>query len=244
MSDPILLAQHPARNTPVQLSKILDVPPGLRSVLGAPIGVSLHVDDFSGSILGDRKGPRATRALVELARALLHAYRNPSSLTKQRMAMLAPQFDILLECKRPDDVVALWVYVISVFEADSPLRDLIVKSVSKPVREMYMTIKDQLLAEGQKIGEARGRALGKAQALLGVLEHRGLSISGAVRKRVLGSRDEIQLQRWIERAFTVASAEELFEPRRAIGMPSSPGRRARRPVAVQSADGGARARSL
>lgn len=248
---PILLAQHPARNTPVQLSKILDVSPGLRRVLGAPFAVSLYVDDFSGSILGDRKTPPATRALVELARAVLHAYKNPGSLTKHRLATLAPQFDVLLRHKRPDDVRALWVYVISAFEADSPLRDMIVKAVSKPVREMYMTIKDELLAEGQKIGqkigeargEARGRALGKAEALLGVLEHRGLPISAVVRKRVLGNRDELELQRWFDRAFTVTSAEALFEPRRppsgrrsrAAGAASNPGRGSRRVGAVQTA---------
>lgn len=221
----LLLTQRPARNTPVQLSKILDVSPRLRRLLGTPIEVKLHVDDFSGSVLEDRKAPRATRALVELARALLHAYENPRSITKRRMAELAREVDVLLRHKRPDDVDALLVYVISVFETGSSLRDMLVKSISQPAKERYMTIEEDLLARGQKIGkkigrklgEAKGRALGKAEgkaeAVLGVLAHREVSVSAAVRKRLLASRDEVELQRWLERALTVTTAEGLFVTR-------------------------------
>jgi len=213
---PILLAQHPARNTPTQLSAILDVPPGLRRVLGAPFEVVMYVDDFSGSVLGDRKASPAVRALVELARALLHAYGNPRSLTKERMATLAPLVDVLLRHKRPDDVEALWVYVISVFETGSPLRRTIMKALSAPAREMYMTIEEDLLARGQKLGQKIGRkigeAKGKAKALLQVLEQRRVPISASARRRVLATRDERQLQRWLDCALSIASAEELFEP--------------------------------
>lgn len=209
---PLLLTQHPARNTPTQLSAILDVPPGLRRVLGAPFEVVLYVDDFSGSVLGDRKAPAAVRALVELARALLHAYGNPRSLTKARMARLAPLVDVLLRHKRPDDVEALWVYVISVFDIGSPLRRTFIKALSTPAREMYMTIEEELLARGQKIGKKIGEARGKAQALLQVLERRGVPISASIRRRVLATRDERQLQRWLDHALSITSAEALFEP--------------------------------
>lgn len=214
----LLLTQHPARNTPTRLSSILDVSPKLRRILGAPFEVDLLVDDFSGSILADEKAPAAIRALVELARAFLHAYENPGSLTPKRMATLAPLVDaLLLKHKRPDDVQALWIYVSSVFEAGSPLLEMIAKSISTPAREMYMTIKEDLLAQGQKIGQAEGEARGRALALLGVLEHRGLPISASVRKRVLATRDELALQRWIQRSLTVTSTAELFEPPRGRG---------------------------
>ena len=173
------------------------------------------MEDFSGSVLGDEEAPPATRALVELARALLHAYKNPSSVTKQRLAELAQQVDVLLNHKRPDDVAALWVYVTSVFEAGSSLRDMLVKSISQPALEVYMTIEEELLARGQKIGrkqgEAKGKAKGKAEAVLGVLEHRGVTVSAGVHRKVLAGRDELLLQRWFDLAFSVASAGELFE---------------------------------
>jgi hypothetical protein len=213
---PLVLTQHPARNTPTQLSAILDVPPGLRQVLGAPFEVVLHVDDFSGSVLGDRKAPPAVRALVELARALLHAYGNPRSLTRDRLARLAPLVDVLLRHERPDDVEALWVYVISVFDIGSPLRRAFIEALSTPAREMYMTIEEHLLARGQKIGQKIGEAKGQAKALLQVLEQRGVPVSASVRRRVLATRDERRLRRWLDEALSIASAEELFAaaPRR------------------------------
>jgi hypothetical protein len=163
-------------------------------------------------VLGDRKAPAAVRALVELARALLHAYRNPRSLTKERMAELAPLVDVLLRHKRPDDVEALWVYVISVFGVGSPLRRTFIKALSTPAREMYMTIEEELLARGQKIGQQIGEAKGQAKALLQVLEQRRVPVSASIRRRVLSTRDERQLQRWLDCALSIASAEELFEP--------------------------------
>lgn len=175
-------------------------------------------------MLGDRKAPAAVRALVELARALLHAYRNPRSLTRERMAELAPLVDVLLKHKRPDDVEALWVYVISVFGVGSPLRRTFIKALSTPAREMYMTIEEELLARGQKIGQQIGEAKGQAKALLQVLEQRHVPVSASIRRRVLATRDERQLQRWLDCALSIASAEELFEP--------APRRRGTRPRAA------------
>jgi predicted transposase YdaD len=216
----LLLTQHPARNTPTRLSTILDVSPCLRQLLGTPFEVDLLVDDFSGSLLGDRKAPVAIRALVELARAFLHAYKNPASLTRKRLVELAPLVDLLLKHDRPDDVHALWVYVISVYEPGSRLRAMITKAVSQPAREMYMTIEKELLARGQKLGEARGqklgeargRVIGKAEALLGVLEQRGVPVSASARRRILATHDERALQQWLGRALMVETVAELFEP--------------------------------
>lgn len=237
---PLLLMQRRARNTPVRLSTILDVSSRLRRRLGTPIEVDLHVDDFSGSILEDRRASPATRALVEVARALLHAYGNLRSVTKRRMVELARQVDVLLRHKRPDDVNALLVYVISVFETGSPLRTMLLESISQPAKEMYMTIEEDLLARGQKIGKklglelgkAKGRALGKvegkaegrAEAVLDVLARRKVPVSAVVRRRVLASRDELELRRWFDRAFVVTTGAELFATGRA--------RRGRRSVAA------------
>jgi predicted transposase YdaD len=215
----VLLTQHPARTTPTRLSSILDVPPRLRQVLGTPVELVVHASDFSGSLLRDRKAPAAIRALVELARAFLHAYDNPGSLTPARLAELAPLVDVLLKHDRPDDVEALWVYAISVFDPKSPIHEMITTAISKPAREMYMSLKDELLARGEKLGEARGRklgeargrAIGKAQALLEVLEQRRIPVAMAVRKRILATHDELALRCWLERAIVVTRAAELFE---------------------------------
>jgi hypothetical protein len=138
----------------------------------------------------------------------LHAYKNPGALTEARIAELAPLFDVLLEHKRPGDVRTLWVYVISAFEADSPLRRLILNAVSKEVKEEFMTIKDAWLAEGR----AEGEATGVAKSLLRLLESRAIAISEAMREHVLATRDESLLLRWFDRAVSMATADEVFAP--------------------------------
>lgn len=220
---PILLVQPPARHTPHRLTDTLAVPPALRATLGAPVELALAVDDLSGSVLDDEADP-PTRALVELARAFLGAYGNPGALTPTRVATLAEQLDVLLEHEGPhpddgihggDDLRALWSYVIEVFEEGSPVRAMIEDAISQPAREAYMTIKDAILAEGMQKGMQegmqKGMARGRATAVLDLLELRGLPVSGAVRRRVLATRSEPTLRRWLARALVVPSAERLFD---------------------------------
>ncbi|MFJ7960429.1 hypothetical protein ACIQ62_29480 [Streptomyces sp. NPDC096319] len=47
-------------------------------------------------------------------------------------------------------------------------------------------------------------------AILIVIEQRGLAVSEAVRERVASCDDPDVLRRWLVRAVTVASAEEIF----------------------------------
>lgn len=68
---------------------------------------------------------------------------------------------------------------------------------------MYTTIADSLIA--------KGRAAGLATAVLRALELRWVTIPETIRERVASSRDEHQLQRWFDRVFTAASAEEALE---------------------------------
>lgn len=215
---PILLAQHPARDTPRRLSSIVSLTPRLRHLLGPTVELEMRIDDLSGSVLDDPLARPEPLALVEITRALLHAYRNPAALTPSRMQSLAPQFDILLQQKPPlgrDDVHALWRYVITVFRPDSPLCDLIVESVSQGAKQMYRTIADALRDEGIALGRDQGIALGRAEALaealLDVLRHRAVPVPEALRTRILATRDDRLLRRWFARALTITSAEALLE---------------------------------
>ena len=65
---------------------------------------------------------------------------------------------------------------------------------------MYITIADSWIAEG------------RARSVLEVLELRNLSVPTDVRERVLAMHEEPQLQRWLARALTVSSADEIFTP--------------------------------
>lgn len=202
---PLLFTQHPARTTPTRLSMILDVPPSLRELIRAPIEVIVHADDFSGSVLDDSVADRTVLARVELARAFLHAYKNPGSLTEARMATLVPLFHVLLDQPEPlasNDIEALLTYVVRVFEPGSPVRALVEDAIcnKRRAREMYITIADSWIAEG------------RARSVLEVLELRNLSVPTDVRERVLAMHEEPQLQRWLARALTVSSADEIFTP--------------------------------
>jgi hypothetical protein len=65
-------------------------------------------------------------------------------------------------------------------------------------------------AEGEATGRAAGEAKGRAEALLAVLQARGLQVSDEVRGRVLGCTDVAQLDAWVRKAVSVTSVDELF----------------------------------
>jgi hypothetical protein len=65
-------------------------------------------------------------------------------------------------------------------------------------------------AEGRAEGHAEGHAEGRAQALLAVLEARGLRVSDGARDRILGCSDPVRLDAWVRKAVTVHSVDELF----------------------------------
>lgn len=205
---PLLLTQHPARSTPTRLSMILNVPPSLRELLRITVEVVVLADDFSGSVLDDPVAEPIVLARVELARAFLHAYKNPESLTEERMKTLAPLLDLLMDQDEPlasNDIGALLTYVVHVFDEASPVRKALEDAIrsKRRVREMYTTIAESWFRDGERKGQAR--------SVLGVLEHRNVVVPEPVRERVLASRDELQLQRWLARALSISTIDDLFD---------------------------------
>ncbi len=67
-------------------------------------------------------------------------------------------------------------------------------------------------AKGKAEGKAEGEARGEAQAILAVLEARGLEVPAKVRKVVLSCTDLAQLDAWVRAAVTTPSAEALLAP--------------------------------
>lgn len=119
---------------------------------------------------------------------------------------------------------------VEVYEKGQPMRtfgpgeELLAPGVLRnavPVEALYdrsvaheHTLRNLLQRRGyESLDEVReqGREEGRAQALLDVLEARGLAVSATVRERVLGTRDPEVLRGWLGRAITVARAEELLE---------------------------------
>ncbi|WP_058044445.1 hypothetical protein [Streptomyces roseifaciens] len=88
-----------------------------------------------------------------------------------------------------------------------------------PARETWrnlMTIRTYFPGRGTLVeetlleGTAKGEAKGKAEMVLRVLEHRGVPVSDRDRERIAECTDLGIVQGWADRAFTVASIEELF----------------------------------
>lgn len=64
-------------------------------------------------------------------------------------------------------------------------------------------------ARGEARGRAEGLAEGKASAILAFLAARGLPVDDATRARIEGCDDPATLDRWIARAATAATAQEV-----------------------------------
>jgi hypothetical protein len=69
----------------------------------------------------------------------------------------------------------------------------------------------QFFSESLQQSFNRGRATSTSAAVLAVLEARGLAISDAQRERIAATTDLETLDRWVRRAATVSSTDELFE---------------------------------
>ncbi|WP_162890326.1 hypothetical protein [Streptomyces olivoreticuli] len=65
-------------------------------------------------------------------------------------------------------------------------------------------------AEGRAEGLVEGRAEGRRLAVVRVLRTRDIDISLEARERIFSCTDLDALERWLDRAFIVATAEELF----------------------------------
>ena len=65
--------------------------------------------------------------------------------------------------------------------------------------------------DGKTDGRLDGRAEGEAQALLAVLEARGLAVDDDTRARILACTDTARLHRWIKRAVTAPTAADALD---------------------------------
>jgi hypothetical protein len=65
-------------------------------------------------------------------------------------------------------------------------------------------------SEGEAEGEAKGEIKGEAEAILKILQARGLEVSEARRQEVLHCRDRERLDRWLRRAVLASSVGEVL----------------------------------
>ena len=107
----------------------------------------------------------------------------------------------LLDAARADVEVAEALLV----KQPPPIRRALAESEEKGRREGE--------EKGRREGEEKGRTAGKAEAVLAVLEARGLEVTGALRRRILKATDPGEVDQWLRRAAVVQKAKELFGDR-------------------------------
>ncbi|MEM9455740.1 MAG: hypothetical protein AAGF11_16280 [Myxococcota bacterium] len=148
--------------------------------------------------------PAAVRTLLWLAS---HA----SAIDAPRAEALGPLFEVIRDAWGPDDLQALLTYIVSAFERDSPLPDILFRSASKETRLMFTTIRDQLFTDGRDEGRSEGKAEGLAHALERLLDSRELELDDALRTRITDCKDPALLQRWFDRALKATTLTEVFD---------------------------------
>jgi flagellar biosynthesis/type III secretory pathway protein FliH len=98
--------------------------------------------------------------------------------------------------------------------ARTALEDLMAGSTYEFQSEFAKKHQAKGRAEGEAKGEAKGRAegeaKGRAQAVLDVLEARGLRASDEARARILACTDSAQLAAWLRNAATATSVDQVF----------------------------------
>jgi predicted transposase YdaD len=177
---------------------------------------SFVLDDLSLA----RDDELRARAMSALGRVALWC------LKRARGGDLSAEFDrwreLLAEIVRAPNggeaMVAVLRYLLEVGQTPREHLQVLSRSLGPRAEESYMTaaqiLREEGRREGRAEGEAKGRAegeaKGKAQAILAVLEARGLAITDAQRAAVVGCTDVEQLERWVRQAATVKTAEALF----------------------------------
>jgi hypothetical protein len=74
---------------------------------------------------------------------------------------------------------------------------------------MSTTVRSQYHSELFREIEARGKAQGEGQAVLTVLDARGVQVPEAIREQILACTDLAELDTWLRRALTATTAEEV-----------------------------------
>ena len=59
-------------------------------------------------------------------------------------------------------------------------------------------------------GKAEGEAKGEAKALLKILQRRGVAVTDEQQRQIAACTDLPTLDRWLDRAFSVTTVDELF----------------------------------
>jgi hypothetical protein len=96
-----------------------------------------------------------------------------------------------------------------------PMRDVVAAaevddSIARALLHKQNPVLMQALDDTRAQGKIEGRAEGKAEAIVAVLERRGVAFSAHERRRILGERDPEILDRWLGAALDCAGVSDVL----------------------------------
>jgi hypothetical protein len=94
--------------------------------------------------------------------------------------------------------------------SSTAIRHILEELVSATAWPVHSPFAKEHFGRGKAEGMAEGKAEGEAEAILLVLEARGLEVTAEERAHVTSCTDLVQLSAWIARAATVTTTSELF----------------------------------
>lgn len=174
-----------------------------------PNGLSLHLRPF---VFTPQQVPPVVDAALARehpALAVLAAICNGANDDVDRA------FPALMEALRslgPDQAILYYDIVLAGLPVPARVRweEFMTTTVGYQFRsELLRTMAAENQEIGKEIGKEIGEARGEGRAVLTVLEARGVAVPDDVRDRILGCTDLGQLDRWLRRALTATTAEDV-----------------------------------
>ena len=95
--------------------------------------------------------------------------------------------------------------------ADDAVASALITKSNPVIEEFGAERRAEGKTEGKAEGKAEGKTEGRAEDVLSILTARGLEPSDTVEERVLSCTDPDLLHRWLVRAVTASSADEVFD---------------------------------
>lgn len=100
--------------------------------------------------------------------------------------------------------------LLTAADADGPMARALIAKKHPAIEAVVAEGRRRGFAEGKQEGFAEGTAAGRADALIAILDARGIALASADRTRILGERDPDVLARWTVRAATCTDVAQLF----------------------------------
>jgi predicted transposase/invertase (TIGR01784 family) len=187
------------------LHAMIRFPPGAEAELGRLIpDFTFLLDDLSRQS-DEELHARAHTVLVELVLWSLRDARTPARLVAHIPAWVEAVRTLLAAESGQAAFQDILEYLSKVLRSsDMDRYQAILEDVVGPAAEETMGTWYSEMSQ-------RERSKGKAEAVVAILQQRGLDITSAQRERIFGCRSAEDLQRWLLRAVTAASTGEALE---------------------------------